>query len=321
MGMMIDGHWSHQEQLHENGAFVRAKSQLRCDPRKIGQLISDAPGRFHLIASWSCPWSHRTTIARAIKGLQRSVPVYFAFGRRPEGYAMADGAPWPVPGAGKSIRNLHQLYRLHDQTYTGRVTVPVLWDSREQKIISNESAEIMRGLDFVSNIHAEHEYTLYPAALQDEIEAANQQFYDQLNNGVYRAGFAKSQSAYEGAVKDVFAALDQLEARLAGQRFFFGNTITATDICLFPTLIRFDAIYYIVFKCSRRRLVDYPNLWAYARDLFQFPGIADTIDFEAMRGASYANDSGENGNIVAVAPLMDWTAPPGPRTSWAGRVF
>jgi putative glutathione S-transferase len=250
-------------------------------------------------------------IARSFKGLCAGVPIYYAFGPRIEGYALAGGKKWVVPGSDIRIRNLHELYTLSDQHYNGRATVPVLWDSLEQRMVSNESADIMRAFGSVQLDQDGAGFRLVPLHLEAAIDAANAEIYDGLNNAVYQAGFAQSQEAYDAAVKRVFITLDRLEARLSKSRFYFGATITETDLRLFPTLCRFDAIYYILFKCSYRRLVDYPALWAYARDLFQTKSIGRAVNFDLMCAASYANDGGAGHSIVAVRPDADWSIPHG----------
>ncbi|MBN4046482.1 glutathione S-transferase C-terminal domain-containing protein [bacterium AH-315-P15] len=308
MGRLIEGRWCETDDVIEDGAFVRSASPLQGAHRpNVLRALSDCPGRFWLIASWSCPWSHRTTIVRKLKGLETLVPVYFGHGPRVQGYALAGGAPWAVPGTREKIQHLHELYRIHDRTYTGRSTVPVLWDSETQTIVSNESADIIQALDAVESSIA-LDFTLRPSALIDDIDTANDWIYGALNNAVYCAGFAQSQDAYDEAVALVFETLDRLEARLSSLRYFFGSTLTETDVRLLPTLLRFDAIYYILFKCSRRRLVDYPNLWAYARDVYSWRGVADTVDFGLMRAASYLADADVAHPLIAVAPDADWTA-------------
>lgn len=303
MGMVIDGRWSDTDSVMVNGRFVRPQSVYA---GVIGQdvvaAIAAEPGRFHLLASLSCPWSHRTLVLRAVKGLAAAVPVHIVGGPRVEGYAVNGGALWTVPGSKTRIRHLHQLYTLSDASYTGLSTVPVLWDSRRLCIVSNESARIVRAFDAAGSGPG-----LYPAPLQAAIDALNDRLQRHLSNAVYRAGFAETQQAYDEAVGEVFDTLDWLEARLADRRYLFGDEITETDWRLFPTLVRFDAVYHGHFKCSRRRLVDYPRLWAYARDLYARPGVAQTVDVEAIRVGYYLNDRGINPHgIVAVAPAVDW---------------
>ena len=310
MGMIIQGVWTEENRGLENGAFVRADSVYDQEiSAGIVDTLAAEPGRFHLIASLSCQWSHRALIVRQLKNLGEVIPVQLAHGPRLEGYAVNGGEAWTVPGAGKSIVHLHQLYTLSDAGYTGRSTVPVLWDSRVQAVVSNDSAAIMRAFDAVPGATATSDFTLRPNHLAGRIDELNAVIYDGLANGVYRAGFATSQAAYDVAVGRVFETLDRLEDRLATSRYLFGGTISEVDWRLFPTLVRFDAVYAILHKCALRRLVDYPNLSAYARDLYAWRGVAGTVDFEVMRQASYANDTTANANrIVAIAPDVDWSA-------------
>ena len=190
------------------------------------------------------------------------------------------------------------------------MTVPLLWDGADQQIISNDSADMLRLFDGLGNQRG-RDFTLRPPSLAQAIDAANEEIYEGLNNAVYRAGFARAQSAYEAAVDEVFKTLDRLEARLETSRYYFGAALSETDLRLFPTLVRFDAVYHILFKCSRRRLVDYPNLWAYVRDLYSWAGVAETVDFEVIRQASYVADTSDPHPIVAVQPDLDWTSPHG----------
>lgn len=308
MGMLVKGAWRDHDDVTENGAYVRPHSAVRYDPSsRTEREIAAGPGRYWLIASASCPWSHRTTLVRSLKRMRDMVELHMAHGPRLEGYALNGGRDWTIPGTTFMARHLHQLYTLHDTAFTGRVTVPVLWDSETKTIVSNESADIVRILDAVPQ--PDDDFTLRPDALAGEIDSMNGEIYEGLNNAVYRAGFAQNQSAYDCAVRRVFETLDRLERHLAASRFCFGNRLTETDIRLFPTLVRFDAIYAVLFKCCLRRLTDYPGLWDYARDLFALPGVADTVDFEQMRAASYMADTDAVHPIVAITPDTDWSAP------------
>lgn len=313
MGMMIAGSWREEERRFADGAFVRPASVYGGDlaPDTLAALGGE-PGRYHLIASASCPWSHRVLIVHRLKGLDTVVPQQIAGGPRTEGYAVNGGGPWPVPGAEARIVHLHELYALSDPGYTGRVTVPLLWDSRARRIVSNESARILRAFDAVPPEPGGLDFTLVPDGLAAEIDALNARLDRDLCNGVYRAGLAQRQSAYDAAVAGVFARLDALEARLRRRRYLMGATVTEADWRLFPTLLRFDAVYHGHFRCARRRLVDYPNLWAYARDLFAWRGVAETVDMAAIREGYYRNDGLHNPfGIVAVAPDADWREPHG----------
>lgn len=322
MGAVQQGQQRHAAEINPSGAFIRTNSKFLGAQKP--EVISEIPlktNRYYIIASKSCPWSHRVTITRALKGLEEVLPLHFAAGPRVEGYALSGGDLWPVPGGEQEIRHLHQLYSLSDINYTGRATIPVLWDSWDQKIISNESSDIARALDSVQGDQSFLDFTLVPEMLRADIDQANAMIYEGLNNAVYQAGFAQSQLAYEAAIDLVFHTLDEIEKRLAKSRYYFGDTMSETDWRLFPTLCRFDAIYYILFKCCKRRLVDYPALWAYAKDLFQTKGVAGSVDFDAMRVASYQNDSSSENPLVAIQPDSDWHAPHGRKKMGESHVF
>lgn len=320
MGMLIDGHWHHEDNIIKQGAFVREPSvhNEQCVD-DIANAIIASPGRFHLIGSWTCPWSHRTLLLRQFKQLATHIPLHITGGTRLEGYPANYGQSWTVPGSntapdndasnkgacnkGVEIVHLHQLYTLDNPSYTGRSTVPILWDSQRQKIISNESSNIMQILDRVPG-HQAADFTLVPEHLEQDIIKLNERIYHQLSNGTYRAGFATSQAAYDEAVDSVFGMLAELEQRLSTRRFLFGEWLTDADWRLFPTLVRFDLDYFIHSRCSRRRLVEYPNLWAYARDLYTQPGIASTVNFDAIHRSNYPDT-----HILPVAPEANWQQP------------
>lgn len=312
MGMLVSGTWTDEDQVIQSGAFVRPPSRFAEDiGPEVVRAIADEPGRYHLIASMSCPWSQRAMLVRALKGLEDRVPLKIAGGPRVEGYALDRGLPWRPPGAARDLVHLHELYALAHPGYTGRATVPVLWDSREQVIVSNESAKIMRALDAVRAADL-IPFTLTPADRIDEIHQLNVEIAQGLSEAAYRAGFAEAQAPYDAAVGEVFERLDALEIRLADRRYLLDSEITEADWRLFPSLVRFDAVYHVLFRCSRRRLVDYPNLWAYARDLFQWRGVAATVDFDEIRAGSYQNDRTTNPHgLIAIAPDADWLQPHG----------
>jgi putative glutathione S-transferase len=307
MGMLLNGVWSEQDASIQDGAFVRPPSSYN-DPitRETIAAIADEPGRFTLIVSMSCPWCHRTLLVRAVKGLSDLIPLHVAGGPRIQGYPVAAGAEWTPPGLDGPIVHLHELYTASDPHFTGRVTVPVLWDSVARKIVSNDSARIMQALDAVRRAGVP-DFTLRPADLVPEVDELNAFIYDGLSNAVYRAGFAENQAAYDDAVTQVFESLKRLEDRLAHRRYLLGPGLTESDLRLFPTLVRFDAVDAILARCSLRRLVDHPNLWAYARDLYAWPNIASTVDMEALRKGAYEADRTNNPfGIVAIAPDVDW---------------
>ncbi len=313
MGMMIEGRWSEKDDSLQNGGFERQPSRFDQElGQDVVQALQSAPERYHLIASLSCPWSHRTLLTRSLKGLEAQVPLQVAGGVRVEGYPANGGKLWRVPGTDREIQHLHELYALSDPRYSGRVTVPLLWDSREQKIISNESARILCFLDAAVAGAGHRDYTLRPCRLTAEIDALNRRLHDELSNAVYRAGLARCQELYEEAATQVFAMLDELEKRLATRRYLFGAVLTESDLHLLPTLLRFDSVYTTHFRCCRRRLTDYRNLWAYTRDLYAWRGVAATTDFQVIREGYYLNDGDHNPyGIVALQPEIDWMAPHG----------
>lgn len=323
MGMIVDGQWTDEDRIIANTRYVREASVFG-EPLGAGRLaqLQAEPERFHLIASPSCQWSHRAVIARLLKGWSGRIPLTLAHGPRVEGYAVNGGYAWTVPGSGRSIRHLHQLYTISHPDYTGRATVPVLWDRREQRIVSNASARIFEALDQSVPSSAGPAFHLGSARPDQEIKSLMDRIHAGLSNGVYRAGFAESQAAYDEAVTDVFETLDLLENRLGQRRYLGGSAVRVADWFLFTTLVRFDCVYHVLHRCCRRRLVDYPQLWAYARDLYSWRGIDSTVDFEAIRSASYANDTAANPfGIVAVAPDADWRRPHGREMFGPARVL
>ncbi len=283
------------------GRFARQASAFR------DWAAETAPGRHHLYASYACPWAHRTLIVRRLKGLEDVVGVSFV-------HPFRDERGWAFPG-GEHRDELHDwdfladAYDATDPTFEGRVTVPVVWDRDERRIVNNESADIVRML----NEWGAEGPDLYPEGLRDEIDAVNELVYANVNDGVYRTGFAKSQEAYEESFSALFATLAELEERLGSQRYLVGDRITEADWRLFTTLVRFDAVYYVHFRCNGRRLVDHPSLWAYARELYQVPGVAETVRFDEIKRHYYTtHDMLNPKRIVPAGPLdMDWDAPHG----------
>jgi len=288
MGMLIGGKWSAQDQrpADANGDFVRPVSPFRNTIEAVGERFPPTAGRYHLFVNAGCPWAYRTILYRALKGLTDIIGISYTLpAAGAEGWTFGN-EPEPLLGA----RHLHEIYTRADQTFTGRVTVPVLWDFEENTIVNNESADIIRmlgsafdDLPGVSNVD------YYPQARAPEIDALNETIYANVNNGVYRCGFAQSQSAYDTAYDALFATLDDLDQRLSSRRYLCGDLITEADWRLFATLVRFDTAYYGQFRCNRNRLVDFENLWPYTRDLFQQPGVADTVDLEAIKGIYYGS--------------------------------
>ncbi len=270
-------------------------------------------GRYHLYVSLACPWAHRTLIFRALKGLAPhiSVDVVHPF-LGENGWTFATDFPGSTGDRVNGKEFLREIYLAADAHATGSVTVPVLWDKATGTIVSNESAEIIRMLNAAFDGITGNTRDFWPEALREEIGAVNERVYRGVNNGVYRAGFARSQAAYDEAAEEVFATLDWIEARLARGRYLVGERLTEADWRLATTLFRFDAVYHGHFKCNRRRLVDYPNLWPYARELYQVPGVAETVDFRQITTHYYTSHESINPTrIVPIGPDVDWLAPHG----------
>jgi putative glutathione S-transferase len=301
MGKLIEGVWHDRwyDTASTGGRFVRGTTTFRepvCEP---------VAGRYHLYVSLACPWAHRVLIMRALKGLDDAISVS---GVEPlmleNGWEFSERYPDPV-GARQF---LHEVYTAAQPDYSGRVTVPVLWDTQRHTIANNESSELIRILNTQFASLASSDYDYYPPDLRDEIDAVNARVYDHVNNGVYRAGFATTQGAYDEAVIGMFETLDELEARLAGREWLVGDRITEADIRLFPTLLRFDPVYYVHFKCCRRRLVDYPNLLAHTRRMYALPGVAETFDLDYTRLHYFASHRSINPHgILPIAPDVRFT--------------
>jgi putative glutathione S-transferase len=312
MGHLENGTWREGRDARTvNGEFVRRDSQFRARVTADGSSGFPAEaGRYHLYVSTACPWAHRTLIYRKLKGLEEAIsisnvdPVIVN-----EGWAFGTGAGC-VPDTVNGFHHLHQVYTKAKADYTGRVSVPVLWDKKTGTIVNNESSEIIRmlGSEFEAFARSHEDY--YPKALRAGIDSVNELVYTNINNGVYRTGFATTQEAYERAFNALFGALDQLESRLARSRHLVGDRITEADWRLFPTLVRFDAVYHGHFKCNLRRIMDYPNLSNYLRDLYQVPGIAETVDMDHIKRHYYASHLHINPTgIVPKGPELDFTAP------------
>ncbi|CAO3451600.1 Glutathione S-transferase, omega (EC 2.5.1.18) [Azospirillum argentinense] len=310
MGLLIDGRWYDQwyDTKNSGGAFVRPETQFRNWVRADGSTpFQPEAGRYHLFVSLACPWAHRTLILRKLKGLEDAIGVTVVDPlMREEGWTFPE--PDPVTGSTR----LHEVYTKADPTYSGRVTVPVLWDRKTGTIVSNESAEIVRMLNREFDAFGDASLDFYPAELAEEIDRLNAFVYDRVNNGVYKAGFATSQEKYEQAFDALFAALDELDGRLADRRYLLGNRQTEADWRLFTTLVRFDAVYVGHFKCNLRRIADYPNLSGYLRDLYQVPGVAETVDFHHIKRHYYASHTMINPTgVVPKGPALDLDAPHG----------
>jgi putative glutathione S-transferase len=321
MGLLVNGEWRDQwyDTAATGGRFQRKESAFRNwvtpdgapGPGGRGGFAA-ARGRYHLHVSLACPWAHRVLILRTLKGLDDAIGVSVVHWLMlDQGWTFAEG-PGVVPDPIGGAAYLHQVYTAADPAYTGRVTVPVLWDRETGTIVSNESSEIIRMLNSAFDGVGAAPGDYWPEALRPEIEAVNARIYDTVNNGVYKAGFATAQAAYEEAVGALFETLDWLEARLSRQRYLVGDRLTEADIRLFTTLLRFDAVYVGHFKCNIRRIVDYPNLSAYTRDLFQTPGIAATVNMDHIRRHYYESHRTINPTgIVPAGPVLDFSAPHG----------
>ncbi len=295
----------------EDGSFRRQDSTFRNTVSADGSTgFPLEAGRYHLYVARACPWAHRTLIARELMGLQEAIGVSFVSPLRDErGWEFAGGE---YADAVNGFRFLSEAYAIADPGYDARVTVPVLWDTESSTIVCNESADILRMLSTVFAPLAEHPVELYPERLRGEIDALNETIYDNVNNAVYKAGFATRQAVYEREVHGLFATLDELDARLTDRRFLFGPEPLETDWRLFTTLVRFDAVYQIHFKCSIRKLVEYEHLWPYARDLYQRPGVAETVDFDEIRAHYYGTHPMINpSGLIAVRPAASFDEPAG----------
>ena len=319
MGLLVDGQW--QDKWYDTeasgGRFVREDAGFRnwvtadgsAGLTGVGGFKAEA-NRYHLYVSLACPWAHRTTIYRKLKGLEDmiSLSVVHPF-MGDKGWTFAEGAGViadPIVNASY----LYEVYVAAKPNYTGRVTVPILWDKKTNTIVSNESSEIIRMLNSAFDEAGATDVNFLPKALLAEIDTINEFVYSAVNNGVYKAGFATTEAAYKEAVVTLFDALDTLEARLADQRYLLGDTITEADWRLFTTLVRFDAVYVGHFKCNIRRIVDYPNLWGYLRDLYQVPGIAETVNIEHIKAHYYTSHANINPTrIIPVGPLLDFNEP------------
>lgn len=284
MGVLIEGKWSDGElpqETGQGGEFKRADSQFRSWITADGSSGFKAePGRYHLYVAHACPWAHRTMIYRAVKKLDGAISMSYAIpGLKEQGWTYEARAAFPecTPDTVNGFHYLHEAYTASDATYTGKVTVPTLWDKKSRRIVNNESPEIIRMLNSEFAGVAGNDTDFYPKPLRAEIDRINAEVYINVNNGVYRCGFAKSQEAYEAAYDTLFATLDALEDRLGKQSYLVGNQVTEADWRLFPTLVRFDVAYFSIFKCNRQRISDYPNLMDYTRRLYRMPGVAETV--------------------------------------------
>jgi putative glutathione S-transferase len=297
----------------KSGAFKRQEDAFRDWVKRDGSTAyKPERGRYHLYVSFACPWAHRTIILRKLKGVEDVIGMTVVDPVRDErGWAFREGpghSEDPING----FKFLSEAYHATDSNYRGRVTVPVLWDKKTKRIVSNSDDDLLRMFNSEFAEFATNDYDFVPSDLRDKIDALNQTIYERVNNGVYLAGFATRQRVYERAATRLFETLDELDAQLASSRYLLGNRMTETDWRLFPTLIRFDAVYHGHFKCNLRRIVDYPNLWPYLRDLYQHDCVADTVNFDHIKRHYYmTHDHINPTRIVPIGPALDLNAPHG----------
>lgn len=321
MGLLVDGKWVDQwyDTKSTGGKFIRSDAQFRNwitpdgspGPSGEGGFAAE-PGRYHLYLSLACPWAHRTLIFSALKGLQDMISVSVVNPLMVENGWTFESAPGVVPDPVGNADYLYQVYQRARPDYSGRVTVPVLWDLERNTIVNNESAEIIRMLNSAFDGVGATPGDYAPAELLEQIDQINSHVYDTINNGVYKAGFATAQDVYEREVIALFESLEGLEERLSRQRYLTGDRITEADWRLFTTLIRFDAVYHGHFKCNLRQLSDFPNLWAYTRELYQWPSVAETLDLQHIKEHYYRSHGTINPNgIVPKGPVLDLEAPHG----------
>lgn len=322
MGLLVDGKWTDQwyDTKSTGGKFVRSVSQFRnwitpdgeAGPTGTNGFAAES-GRYHLYVSNACPWAHRTLIFRQLKGLTNHITVSVV---HPD--MLSNGWTFEQDENGATGDDLfgydfaHQIYSRADPTYSGRVTVPILWDKQRNTIVSNESAEIIRMFNSAFDNLTGNTLDFWPEAQRDAIEDVNERIYSNVNNGVYKSGFATTQVAYDAAVRPLFETLDWLEERLGHSRYLMGDTQTEADWRLFTTLIRFDPVYHLHFKCNLKRIVDYPNLWAYTRDLYQTAGVAETVNMpHIVRHYHYSHESINPHRIIPINPQIDFLEPHG----------
>ena len=309
MGQLIDGEW-HAEPLAAGGSgeFVRPASTFRNWVRAgDGPDFPALPGRYHLYVARACPWCHRTMIARVAKRLESIVSISYV-----EPFVFDHGWTFARPDPLTGVRYIHELYSQADPLYTGRATLPILWDRESNTIVNNESADIIRMFNGEFDEITNEVTNYYPEAYSKEIDEVNARVYGTVNDGVYRAGFATSQSAYETAVQLLFESLDWLEDRLQRQRYLVGQMLTESDWRLFPTLVRFDAVYYGHFKCNLRHVYEYPALWDYTREIHQLPGIGATVSIDEYKMHYYGSHRNLNpAGIIPLGPALDFSTPHG----------
>ena len=319
MGLLIDGKWVDKwyDTASTGGVFKRSEAQFRNwitadgapGPTGEGGFKAES-GRYHLYVSHACPWANRTMIYRSLKGLTDHIDVSVVHpDMLTEGWTFATDFPGATGDRLFGSDFVRDVYLRAKPDMTGRVTVPILWDKDRKTIVSNESSEIIRMFNSAFDGITGDSQDFYPASLRGEIDTLNARIYDEINNGVYKAGFATTQTAYDEAVQTLFGALDWIEGLLAQRRYLSGDQITEADWRLFPTIARFDAVYHLHFKCNRARIIDYPNLWGWTRELYQWPGIRDVVRFDHfIRHYHYSHDSINPHRIIPIGPQIDWDA-------------
>src|SRR5438309_6399650 len=311
MGMLVNGVWYDEDppMAGGDGSFVRPESEFRDRVTRDGSSGFKAEaGRYYLVTAPSCPWAHRTVVMRKLKGLEDTIPILQSDRAKGQGWAYSRGFDdlRPVDG----VFHVHQVYSAARPDFTGRATVPVLWDRETRTIVNNESSEIIRMLNREFDEFGDAAVDFYPEALRATIDTINGVVYENINNGVYRCGFARTQPAYEASFHKLFAALDEVEERLGRQRYLAGDRFTEADLRLFPTLVRFDAVYYSHFKCNLRRIADYHNLSNYLREIYQMPGVAETVDLLGIKLGYYGGMPNLNpSGIIPLGPELDFAAP------------
>lgn len=317
MGLLVDGKWVDQwyDTKSSGGRFIRKESQFRNWITKDGSPGPSGEGgfksekdRYHLYVSLACPWAHRTLIVRALKGLEDFISISVVNPLMLENGWTFEEAEGVIPDSINQSEFLYQVYLAADSNYTGRVTVPVLWDKKTQTIVNNESSEIIRMLNSAFDDIGAKDGNYSPEGLMDEIDSMNELVYDNVNNGVYKAGFATAQDVYNEEVAKVFSALDKLESHLEDERYLVADQLTEADIRLFTTLVRFDAVYYGHFKCNYKRLIDYPNLWRLTKEIYNMDGIEETVDMNHIKDHYYKSHKTINPTgIVPQGPILDFS--------------
>ncbi|WP_238371598.1 glutathione S-transferase family protein [Heliomarina baculiformis] len=322
MGVLVDGKWQDKwyDTESNGGEFKREESSFRnwvtadgsAGPTGEGGFKAES-GRYHLYVSFACPWAHRTLIFRKLKQLEDHIDISVVHPDMLEkGWTFSTDFPGATGDKQFGLDYLHEVYIKAVPDVNGRATVPVLWDKKTGQIVSNESSEIIRMFNSAFNEVTGNTDDYWPEDLREAIEPVNDRIYNTVNNGVYKAGFATTQEAYDKPVHELFDSLDWLEERLSENRYLMGDKITEADWRLFPTLIRFDPVYHLHFKCNRRRVTDYPNLWAYTRELYQWPGVSDTVVFDHfVRHYHYSHDTINPNRIIPINPVLDYNEPHG----------